>query len=79
MHQNSIFDLFEGFSKINVLVGRAQNAATATVLKQGAQSFTVETRSSTLISTTVGVEGEGGWRWMEKREERETEGPFCNF
>lgn len=42
-YQNSIFDLVEGFSKINVLAGRAQNAPT-NVFKEGAQNVTVQAR-----------------------------------
>ncbi|KAJ1428486.1 Xyloglucan fucosyltransferase [Sesbania bispinosa] len=41
MHQNSIFDLVEGFSKIDNLAGRAQNATTD-VLKQEARNITVK-------------------------------------
>ena len=41
MHQNSIYDLVEGVSKINILAGRAQNATTD-VLKEGTQNVTVQ-------------------------------------
>ncbi|KAK7325308.1 hypothetical protein VNO77_29468 [Canavalia gladiata] len=41
IHQNSILDLVEGFSKINVLAARAQNTTT-NGLKQGVQTTTVQ-------------------------------------
>lgn len=41
MHQNSIFQLVDGFSKIDVLAARPQNATT-NVLEQGDTTVTVK-------------------------------------
>lgn len=55
-YQNSIFDLVEGFSKINVLAGRAQNAPT-NVFKEGAQNVTVQARGEKYQNITWSVVG----------------------